>query len=77
LPPEILAVIFEHCLPAKAWPSRREAPLLLVQIRRRWREICMELPTLWPRVAFDDTRSVELLGTWLARARNRPLTILL
>ncbi|KAJ7621918.1 hypothetical protein DFH06DRAFT_768793 [Mycena polygramma] len=75
LPPEIFAVIFERCLPSKAWPSPKEAPLLLAQICRRWREICLEMPTLWASVAFDNTRSVGLLETWLSRARNRPLTI--
>ncbi|KAF7333448.1 F-box domain-containing protein [Mycena venus] len=58
------------------WPSPSEAPLLVVaQICHQWREICLEAPELWAAVAFDDTRSIELLETWLPRARNHSLTL--
>ncbi|KAJ7645987.1 hypothetical protein DFH06DRAFT_1332926 [Mycena polygramma] len=82
LPPEITTAIFEHCLPPhprqhrsfkQPWPSPGEAPLLLGQICRQWREISLNTPTLWQIIAFDDTMSVELLKVWLSRTRGRPL----
>ncbi|KAJ7921446.1 hypothetical protein B0H13DRAFT_2655962 [Mycena leptocephala] len=56
-------------------PSPHAAPLLLTQICRQWREICLDTPDLWASIAFDDTGSIELLKTWLSRARNHPLTV--
>ncbi|KAJ7645983.1 hypothetical protein DFH06DRAFT_1136141 [Mycena polygramma] len=82
LPPEITAAIFEHCLPPyprqhrslkQPWPSPGEAPLLLGQICRQWREISLNTPTLWQTIAFADSMSVELLKVWLSRTRGRPL----
>ncbi|KAJ7921443.1 hypothetical protein B0H13DRAFT_1566566, partial [Mycena leptocephala] len=76
LPPEITATIFGHCLPSDTpWPSPRTAPLLLTQICRQWRYICLDTPGLWASIAFDDTGSIELLKTWLSRTRNHPLTV--
>ncbi|KAJ7645982.1 hypothetical protein DFH06DRAFT_1210853 [Mycena polygramma] len=59
------------------WPSPHDAPLLLARICRRLREICLHTPSLWASIAFGDTGSVELLETWLSRARNHPLRVLL
>ncbi|KAJ7929564.1 hypothetical protein B0H13DRAFT_1564838, partial [Mycena leptocephala] len=83
VPPEITGIIFIHCLPSNPlpfrewapWPSPHEAPLLLAQICRRWREICLDTPELWKSIAFGDTKSVELQKRWLSRARNQPLTL--
>jgi hypothetical protein len=80
IPAEIVAAIFQHCLPDTSdhlWPSSLEAPLLLVQICRQWREICLDTPRLWASIAFGETRSIELLKEWLSRARRQPLTIYL
>ncbi|KAJ7916029.1 hypothetical protein B0H13DRAFT_2451136 [Mycena leptocephala] len=78
LPPEITVAIFGHCMPLRpVWPSPREAPLLLAQICRQWREICLDTPQLWASIAFGSKRSVELLKKWLSRARNYPLTLYL
>ncbi|KAJ7809765.1 hypothetical protein B0H13DRAFT_1927765 [Mycena leptocephala] len=70
----------QHCLPDTSdhlWPSSLEAPLLLAQICRQWREICLDTPRLWASIAFGETRSIELLKEWLSRARRQPLTIYL
>ncbi|KAJ7921457.1 hypothetical protein B0H13DRAFT_1984779 [Mycena leptocephala] len=76
LPPEITATIFGHCDPSDTpRPSPHAAPLLLTQICRQWREICLDTPDLWASIAFGDTGSIELLETWLSRTRNHPLTV--
>ncbi|KAJ6488221.1 hypothetical protein C8R47DRAFT_1127033 [Mycena vitilis] len=67
----------EHCTTKGSWPSPSEAPLLLAQICHRWREICLDTPSLWAFIAFGDTGSIALLELWLSRARNRPLRIVL
>ncbi|KAJ7809762.1 hypothetical protein B0H13DRAFT_1667972, partial [Mycena leptocephala] len=80
IPPEIVAAVFNHCLPDTSdhlWPSSLEAPLLLAQICGQWREICLDTPNLWTSIAFGNTRSIELLKEWLLRARHHPLTIYL
>ncbi|KAJ7490697.1 hypothetical protein FB451DRAFT_1552326 [Mycena latifolia] len=76
LPPELTSIIFALCLPSgPRSPSPHEAPLLLGQICRQWREICLDAPYLWDSISFGNTGSVELLKQWLAHAGNRPLTI--
>ncbi|KAJ7785704.1 hypothetical protein B0H16DRAFT_1487709 [Mycena metata] len=78
LPPEILAVISVHCLPpGQPLPSSREAPLLVAQICHQWREICLDTPDLWELVTFGEKSSLELLQTWLSRAKGRPLSLTL
>ncbi|KAJ6488222.1 hypothetical protein C8R47DRAFT_1216026 [Mycena vitilis] len=92
-PPGIVATIFEYCLPSHRsnkrslsghacplghlQPSPNEAPLLLAQICRRWRAICLDTPSLWASVSFGETRSPDLLKMWLSRARTQPLRIIL
>ncbi|KAJ6494133.1 hypothetical protein DFH09DRAFT_1206823 [Mycena vulgaris] len=76
LPPEITSLIFGLCLPSgPRWPSPREAPLLLGQICRQWRGICLDTPDLWESISFGKKGSVRLLKEWLSRAGNRPLTL--
>ncbi|KAJ6488231.1 hypothetical protein C8R47DRAFT_510693 [Mycena vitilis] len=91
LPPEIIVLIFEHCLPFASYPWHRwssssfdhlrpspsKAPLLLSQICRRWREICLDAPSLWAAIAFGDTGSIDFLEMWLSRAREHRLSIFL
>ncbi|KAJ7722001.1 hypothetical protein B0H16DRAFT_1601387 [Mycena metata] len=79
-PPEITQRIFGHCLLPQygprgplvhrfGWsPSPREAPLLLAQICRQWRDICIESPNLWTSVGFDEKQPIEYLLTSLERA---------
>ncbi|KAJ6494156.1 hypothetical protein DFH09DRAFT_1172994 [Mycena vulgaris] len=76
LPPEITSLIFGLCLPSgPRWPSPHEAPLLLAQICRQWRDICVRTPGLWESISFDENGSVQLLKECLSRAGNRPLTL--
>ncbi|KAJ7023589.1 hypothetical protein C8F04DRAFT_179740 [Mycena alexandri] len=82
-PPEITQKVFRHCLlpqygPAgpprplfHRWsPSPREAPLLLTQICRQWRDMCLNAPDLWTSIDFDENQSIEYLLTSLERAGN-------
>ncbi|KAJ7482006.1 hypothetical protein FB451DRAFT_139952 [Mycena latifolia] len=76
LPPEIASLIFIHCIPPSEilpHPSPIEAPLLLTQICRQWRDIAVDTPELWQSIALVDTRSVEVFKTWLSRSGNYPL----
>ncbi|KAH6910997.1 hypothetical protein BKA70DRAFT_50694 [Coprinopsis sp. MPI-PUGE-AT-0042] len=53
MPPDILRKIFSYCLPydnqEKAMQAS-EAPLLLVQICRHWRDLAITTPTLWSTI---------------------------
>ncbi|KAF7337914.1 hypothetical protein MVEN_02014600 [Mycena venus] len=83
LPPEILAEIFIHCLPALGFvtPDPAEPPLALCAICRWWREVALSTPRLWSSllVDFDDmptnNTDVDLYRKWLSRARGAPLSI--
>ncbi|KAK7453571.1 hypothetical protein VKT23_011848 [Stygiomarasmius scandens] len=92
LPSEILSEIFVHCLPQgrNATRSLTDAPLLLGQICRVWREVSLSTPYLWTslHIAIPDiTRDGKYLGkvmemrtkgveTWLARSGTMlPLSV--
>jgi hypothetical protein len=83
LPIEITSEIFVHFLPP--YPERPPAtelssPHILGQICRTWREIAFGTPRLWRALELRDgssTMALELLGTWLSRAKNCPLSICL
>jgi hypothetical protein len=50
LPPEILSLIFHHCLPDDEYLLPRlthMAPVLLTRICRPWRDVAVNTPTLW------------------------------
>ncbi|KAH6896162.1 hypothetical protein BKA70DRAFT_1116954, partial [Coprinopsis sp. MPI-PUGE-AT-0042] len=53
MPPDILRNIFSHCVPYDT-PGKvmqaSEAPLLLVQICRHWRDLAIKTPTLWSTI---------------------------
>ncbi|KAH6896160.1 hypothetical protein BKA70DRAFT_1199405 [Coprinopsis sp. MPI-PUGE-AT-0042] len=53
MPPDILRNIFSHCMPYDT-PDKviqaSEAPLLLVQICRHWRDLALKTPTLWSTI---------------------------
>ncbi|KAJ7982993.1 hypothetical protein DFH06DRAFT_904033, partial [Mycena polygramma] len=61
LPVEVNSEIFIHCLPSgpegfdsikydRMKPRSRNAPLLLLQICRTWRDIALGTPRLWSTV---------------------------
>ncbi|KAJ7250296.1 hypothetical protein C8J57DRAFT_1017069, partial [Mycena rebaudengoi] len=94
LPAEITSEIFIRCLPPipsgprtrlPKKPSRHNAPLLLLEICRRWREIAMATRRLWESFELTDYYSfspnlkmpLEKLSNWLTHASSAPLSILL
>jgi len=52
LPTDILQEIFVSCLPTEHYPvvSRYEAPLLLTQVCKNWRNIVLSTPHLWSAI---------------------------
>ncbi|KAG1774435.1 hypothetical protein EV702DRAFT_1123786, partial [Suillus placidus] len=59
LPTEVLCHIFVHCLPKTDYtrPQSQSPPILLTRICRRWREVAVDMPSLWCRlsIAVDKT----------------------
>ncbi|KAK7013088.1 F-box domain-containing protein [Favolaschia claudopus] len=57
LPPELISLIFVHCLPTGAAGPRKlhpsTAPLLLTRICSAWRTLALRTPELWACVAFE------------------------
>ncbi|KAJ7067165.1 hypothetical protein C8F01DRAFT_1120492 [Mycena amicta] len=79
IPPEILCAVFEHCLTGSRprCVSSAEAPLLLSQICRRWRDVCLNTSQLWTNVDFGEQGSPELLKLWLLRSGIQPISLCL
>ncbi|KAJ7457922.1 hypothetical protein B0H11DRAFT_1873363, partial [Mycena galericulata] len=78
LPPEISSEIFTQCLPLLGEPGARNIPMLLLNICNTWTDIALSTPALWAavRVVFPRPEGFrQLLGTWLQRACNRPLSL--
>ncbi|KAJ7685674.1 hypothetical protein DFH06DRAFT_1159123 [Mycena polygramma] len=83
LPPEIVAQIFMHCLPAAKFiaPNITAAPLILCGVCRLWREVALSTPRLWNSLflSFDlmlrKGAYVDLYQMWLSRARGSPLSL--
>jgi len=84
-PPELLAKIFILCLPVDQFVMINvlDAPLLLAQICRRWREIVLSTPRLWNSLCVVEHLLEELIPfnrillikVWLSRSGNLPLSI--
>nr|GAT61129.1 predicted protein [Mycena chlorophos] len=86
LPFEIIAKVFEVFVLDNSrqllHPSRQ---LLLASVCTRWRDICFSLSYLWTRLkiypcpklmASGDTETLaEMVGVWLARAKNHPIDL--
>lgn len=92
LPVELHARIFAGCLSQEPYvkPAPNEAPLLLLQVCRGWRDVVLRTPELWSSLdtisnvdfdiyALEAARSadVDFCETWLSRAGNRPLSLAL
>lgn len=82
IPTELTLQIFKCAMPPQpSLPSALEAPLLVAQICRIWREICLSSPELWSTVEFsrpaaDSHRPIlDLAELWLSRAKTRPLRL--
>jgi hypothetical protein len=90
LPAEILSEIFSHCLPTDRNPtcSQSDAPLLLGQVCKDWRQVSLSTPYLWASIHIviplnararvlhplidAKTKGIE---SWLSRSGSLPLSI--
>ncbi|KAG2345960.1 hypothetical protein BDR05DRAFT_929858 [Suillus weaverae] len=62
LPTEVLSQIFHLCLPENEYltPSPNLAPMLLTRICRPWRNVAVDMPSLWCRLHVEiDVRSED------------------
>ncbi|THV08013.1 hypothetical protein K435DRAFT_642536, partial [Dendrothele bispora CBS 962.96] len=89
LPPEILAIIFLHCLPTEHNPIRSvdEAPLLLARVCKTWHQVCLATPRLWSALhihiplmfieGFCDKIAGRKEGVhrWFSRSGDTPLSL--
>ncbi|OAX37660.1 hypothetical protein K503DRAFT_719457 [Rhizopogon vinicolor AM-OR11-026] len=82
LPVEVLSQNFVHCLPkTDYWSiSPMEGPMLLTNICRRWREVVVNMPSLWCRLTVGGLTKAQRKTTfcydsWLKRSRQRPLSL--
>ncbi|THU93087.1 hypothetical protein K435DRAFT_757724 [Dendrothele bispora CBS 962.96] len=88
IPPEIIAELFNHCLPSAHPPTRdlSEAPLLLTLVCKQWREIAFNTPCLWAalhiyiphsRVSDEEfmDRRKKGIKQWLERSGNLPISL--
>ncbi|KAJ6483878.1 hypothetical protein DFH09DRAFT_1211558 [Mycena vulgaris] len=82
LPPEITSEIFIHCLPAvrsRDVVDPGAAPLLLLHVCRAWRQIAVSTPALWMTLTIEaqgiQPHFVDIVDTWLTRARQCPLSV--
>ncbi|KAG1874348.1 hypothetical protein F4604DRAFT_1764116 [Suillus subluteus] len=55
LPTEVLSQIFHQCLPEDQYlsPASNLAPVLLTRICRPWRDLAVDMPSLWCRLHVD------------------------
>ncbi|TDL20351.1 hypothetical protein BD410DRAFT_841449 [Rickenella mellea] len=88
--PELISEVFTHsvnCIPPAqggldnnkalcrfAIPSVNEAPLVLGQVCRLWREIALSTPSLWSTISIPRSFSIRGLREWISRAGSRNLS---
>ncbi|KAG2072470.1 hypothetical protein BDR04DRAFT_413481 [Suillus decipiens] len=84
LPTEILAQIFLYCVPAdENWtPVPHLSPMLLTTVCRRWREVAMDMSTLWCRLRLEVghgnwQQRAFCYDSYLKRSRGRQLSLTL
>ncbi|KAG2132901.1 uncharacterized protein EDB93DRAFT_1233054 [Suillus bovinus] len=84
LPTEILTQIFLYCIPEDGdlTPTRDLAPMLLTTVCRRWREVAVDIPSLWRRLRLevghgDWKQRAFCYDTYLKRSRGRQLSLTL
>lgn len=85
LPPEVLADIFEACLPEITWPKdgptvpNATMPLVFGKVCRMWRDVAWSTPKLWSGISLllenSTPTDCELLQEWLSRSGHSPLSI--
>ncbi|KAG2119330.1 hypothetical protein DEU56DRAFT_836690 [Suillus clintonianus] len=80
LPTEVLCHIFIHTLPKYKHPNLKSFPILLTKICRRWREISVDMPSLWSRMHIDVyvthlQQAAFYYDSWLKRTRGHPISL--
>ncbi|KAG2031501.1 hypothetical protein BDR03DRAFT_972476 [Suillus americanus] len=86
LPTEVLCHIFIYTLPEIACTllQLNSPPILLTRVCRRWREVSVDMPSLWCKLSMrsywkDLQRRRRLFcydyGSWLKRTRGYPLSL--
>ncbi|KAF8071943.1 hypothetical protein FPV67DRAFT_908899 [Lyophyllum atratum] len=75
LPSELLRAMFICCLPEKIFltPTRRQAPLLLIQVSSLWRAVALSTPLLWSsmKATYNTPSSLEGTHNCLAQPTDR------
>ncbi|KAG1875844.1 hypothetical protein F4604DRAFT_1924911 [Suillus subluteus] len=84
LPTEILAQIFLYCIPedGNLAPAPYLAPMLLTTVCRRWREVAVDMPSLWCRLRLeirhgDWQQRAFCYDSYLKRSQGRQLSLTL
>ncbi|TFK61338.1 hypothetical protein BDN72DRAFT_849772 [Pluteus cervinus] len=72
LPPEILPIIFFEAVQASR--SKTSTALTISCVSQHWRNVALSAPELW---ALIDTLDVEIIQTFMVRAKDRPLSVVL
>ncbi|CAA7260541.1 unnamed protein product [Cyclocybe aegerita] len=77
IPTELWAEIFFFCLPADDFilPRSGDAPLLLCQICKTWREIALNTPRLWASLSIRRPMWKTYIKTWMDRSGEVPLSL--
>ncbi|KAJ6466405.1 hypothetical protein C8R45DRAFT_877152 [Mycena sanguinolenta] len=85
LPPEITSRIFVECLPDRGASALvGSAPLLLMRVCRRWKDIALSTPQLWSSLCIESCSGDKImvrrgtfrgLETWFSRAGECPLSL--
>ncbi|THH03800.1 hypothetical protein EW145_g5998 [Phellinidium pouzarii] len=73
--PELLSLIFVHCLPTSkfATPDPKKAPLILSHVCKHWRNVALNTPCLWTTLRMfshgcsEETanRQIQVLNHWI------------
>ncbi|KAK1222878.1 hypothetical protein PQX77_014300 [Marasmius sp. AFHP31] len=81
LPLEVMSQIFLLCLPDHPFvpPSSSDAPLILTQVCRSWRDIALSTPGLWASIAITVYKTrckppASVIETWMQRSKLHPIS---
>jgi hypothetical protein len=80
VPAELLREIFLHCIPAhgRCSPSQRQAPMVLMHVCQRWRQVATGLQPLWTSLCIGIEslhRRRELVIAWFERSGLQSLSL--
>ncbi|KAJ7067260.1 hypothetical protein C8F01DRAFT_1120788 [Mycena amicta] len=80
IPSDILELIFEagaRIAHSEGAPSPRPVEIVVSHVNRRWREIALDLASLWSSVFASPFEATEKLETYLGRSKNHLLRVCL